>query len=277
VDTGKLVELLDQQDAGAVMAAMERLSELKLEKMSEAALVEELVRCSFIEATDLVSTFGNPALLDPTSDPDIVGQLGSILSAQELGEDKFRKTASVMKLVVNGFAGAGTIEFGGYDYHDSTRATGEIRDFEAGQAMGAVLEYAARRSQQLMLYVFSDGSVDCDGVLDNSVEGRGKGIWKSDNSGTAASFILVYDPAGRPQLTSPARQQIGWYRGSGDVETASSRVANNVTLLAQSIVLNYLALHGETGRIGQVLPGHGLGSGAELDQLVAFAPIRSPG
>jgi hypothetical protein len=128
-----------------------------------------------------------------------------------------------------------------------------------------------------MLYVFSDGSVDCDGVLDNSVEGRGKGIWKSDNSGTAASFILVYDPAGRPQLTSPARQQIGWYRGSGDVETASSRVANNVTLLAQSIVLNYLALHGETGRIGQVLPGHGLGSGAELDQLVAFAPIRSPG
>ena len=30
-----------------------------------------------------------------------------------------------MKLVVNGLAGAGTIEFGGYDYHDSTRATGE--------------------------------------------------------------------------------------------------------------------------------------------------------
>ena len=49
-----------------------------------------------------------------------------------------------MKLVVNGFAGAGTIEFGGYDYHDGTRATGEVRDFEAGQAIGAVLEYAAR-------------------------------------------------------------------------------------------------------------------------------------
>lgn len=46
-------------------------------------------------------------------------------------------------------------------------------------------------------------------------------------------------------------------------------------LLAESVVLNYLALHGEVGRFGQVLPGLTLGAGAELDSLVAFQAIRS--
>jgi len=274
VDTGKLVALLNQQDAGAVMRAMERISEQKLEKMTEDAVLEELIRCNYVQSTYLVEQFGDPNGLDPRNDPEIVGMATSILSAAEIDRSEFRKTASVMKLVVNGFAGAGTVELGGYDYHDSTRATGERKDFVAGQAMGAVLEYAARQGQQLMLYVFSDGSVDSDGVLDNSADGRGKGIWKSDNSGTASVFFLVYDPAGPPQLASPAQQQLGYFRGSGSGETGATRISNNVALLAEAVVLNYLALHDEVGRLGQVLPGHGLGAAAELDQLVAFQPIR---
>ena len=75
-----------------------------------------------------------------------------------------------MKLVVEGKAGAGTLEFGGYDYHNSTRSTGEQRDFElAGEVIGAALEFAARRGQDLMIYVFSDGSVFSNGQVDNSV------------------------------------------------------------------------------------------------------------
>ncbi len=274
IDTGKLVNLLDQNEAAAVMRAVEQISQTKVDKMNEEALIQELIRCGFVESTYLVENFGNPDVVDPLLDTEIVGQAASIFTAAELNESKFRKTSAVMKLVVNGFAGAGTIEFGGYDYHDSTRATGEIRDFQAGQAMGAVLEYAARRSQQLMLYVFSDGSVACDGVLDNSAEGRGKGIWKSDNSGTAAVFMLIYDPAGPPQLATPAQQQIGHFRSSGTVETGATRVSNNVSLLAEAIVLNYLALHDEVGTLDMVLPGHGLGGAAERDALVAFQPIR---
>jgi hypothetical protein len=277
VDTGKLVSLLDQQDATAVMRAVEALSDQKLLKMDEDPAVEDLMRCSYVETTFLVSQFGDPNLLDPTRDPDITGLATSIFDADELGRSEFRKTASVMKLVVNGFAGAGTLEFGGYDYHDSTRATGEIRDFRAGQAMGAALEYAARRGQQLMVYVFSDGSVACDGVLDDTPDGRGKGIWKSDNSGTAAVFMLVYDPAGRPQLTRPEAVQIGHFRASGTVETGATRVSNNVALLAEAVVLNYLALHDEVARLSAVLPGHGLGGAAEVDSLVAFQPIRAAG
>jgi len=275
VDTGRLVSLLDANDAGSVMRAVEKISELKLAKMSEDAIIESLIRCGYLQSTRLVEQFGNPSLLDPLLDVDITGQATSIFLANEITRSDFLKTASVMKLVVNGLAGAGTIEFGGYDYHDSTRATGEVKDFTAGQAMGAVLEYAARRGRQLMLYVFSDGSVDSDGTLDNSVGGRGKGVWKSDDSQTAAVFILVFDPAGRPQLTRPAAQQIGYFRPSGSLETGATRIANNVDQLVEAVVLNYLALHGEVGRFASVLPGHGLGSAAEIDSLTAFQPIRT--
>jgi hypothetical protein len=277
VDTGKLVNLLNQADAAAVMRTVEALAEQKLTHMNEAQAVEDLMRCGYIETTQLVASFGDPTILDPRLDPDIVGAANSIFTAAEFGRSAFVKTGSVMKLVVNGFAGAGTLELGGYDYHDSTRATGERKDFEAGQAMGAALEYAARRSRQLMLYVFSDGSVNSTGELDNSVDGRGKGIWKADDSQTAAALILVYDPAGRPQLARPESGQIGWFRPNGDLETGATRISNNVALLAEAIVLNYLALHDEVGRFAQVLPGHGLGSAAEQDRLIAFAPIRAAG
>ena len=271
VDTGKLVELLDQADASSVMGAMEQLSDLKLTKTAEDPALEDLIHCSYVQTTDLVASFGNPAALDPLNDPDING---GIFSAAELDERRFEKTAAVMKLVIEGYAGAGTIENGGYDYHDSSRATGEVRDFLAGQMMGACLEFAALRGQQLMLYVLSDGSVASNGQIDDSADGRGKGIWRGDNSSTSASLILVYDPAGRPQLSRPDGHQIGYFRPGGSVETASTRVADNVTALAESIVLNYMALHNEVGMFDMVLPGHSLGMAADLDALIAFAPIR---
>lgn len=273
VDTGKLVELLDADDAASVMSTIEMMSGLKVDLLTESQLVEDLIRCGYIETADKVARFGDPTLLDPANDPDIAGA-GGIFSAAELNQRRFEKTAAVMKLVIEGYAGAGTIENGGYDYHDSTRATGEVRDFLAGQMMGACLEFAARRGRQLMLYVLSDGSVASDGVIDNSADGRGKGIWKGDNSSTAAVFILVYDPTGQPQLTRPDAGQIGYFRPDASVETASTRVANNVALLAESIVLNYMALHNEVGMFSQVLPNHGLGMAADLDALTAFQPIR---
>lgn len=273
VDTGQLLQLLSQDDAGAVMGALEQISDLKLLKMQEDPALEDLIHCNYVQTTDLIANFGDPNALDPEQDPDIAGATG-IFTAGEFNESRFEKTAAVMKLVIEGYAGAGTIEHGGYDYHDSTRSTGEVRDFLAGQMMGACLEFAARRGQQLMLYVFSDGSVASNGTIDNSADGRGKLIWRGDNSSTAASLILVYDPAGRPQLSRPDAAQIGYFRADGSVETASTRIANNVGLLAEAVVLNYLALHNETGMFDTVLPMHGLGTPADLDQLIAFAPIR---
>jgi hypothetical protein len=271
VDTGQLVTLLENPaDAAAVMAAAESISGSKVAKLPETALVKALINCSYQETTELVGQFGDPNQLDPSLDPNVT----AIISPAELNQSEFRKTASVMKLVLSGFAGAGTVEFGGYDYHDGTRATGERKDQIAGQAIGAALEYAARINAPLVVYVISDGSLSSDGVVDNSVDGAGKLVWRGDNSDTSSTVMLVFDPDGRPGLTARGNQ-IGRYRPSGSVETAGSPIADNVPALAEAIVLNYLALHGEVGRFTTVLPGAQLGgSPAVLDPLTAFTALQ---
>ncbi len=285
VDTGKLVGLLSQEDAVAVMESIQRISSRKLgqvdTKVSADAIIKDLISCGYVKAADLVDRYGDPTSLNPEIDPDIIGP---IFSAEEFSSDgEFRKTASIMKLVVNGYAGAGTVQMGGYDYHTGERATGERRDLRAGRCMGACLEYAARMGVPIMLYAFSDGSVFSNGALDNSEAGGGKGVWTGDNSGTGASFFLVYNPGGRPTLMggTPEQQaraqQIGYFRSDGSVETASSPAANNVNLLVNTVILNYMALHGEQGNFSTLFPGHGLGNCTMLDSLTAFTPLDGSG
>ena len=161
--------------------------------------------CGYLKAADIADRFGGTPI-DPGLDPEIVAADGTgIFTPEEFtagnrDSREFQKTASVMKLVMNGFAGAGTVEMGGYDYHGGRRAEGEVKDFRAGRCMGACLEYAARLGTPLMMYVFSDGSLSSNGTIDNSIEGRGKGEWSSDNSSTAGSFFLVYNPGRRPTI-----------------------------------------------------------------------------
>jgi hypothetical protein len=57
------------------------------------------------------------------------------------------------------------------------------------------------------------------------------------------------------------------------VETSATPAANNVNLLVETVLLNYMALHGEEGNFATLFPGHGLGSTTLRDSLMAFAPI----
>jgi hypothetical protein len=162
---------------------------------------------------------------------------------------------------------------GGFDYHTGDRMTGEGRDFRAGQCIGACLEYARRANKPVMIYVFSDGSLSSNGMIDNSVGGRGKGVWTGDNQSTAASFFLVFNPAAPPALRTATSQQIGWYTGDGSVATSSSPAANAVNLLVETVILNYMALHGEEGLFASKFPTQGLGGSTQRDGITAFAPI----
>ena len=283
VDTGDLVGLLNQGDAVSVMESIQRISDMKLDRVNTNvagdAELKRLVRCGYVKSADIADRFGDPSSLDPSRDTEIVGE-GGIFTQEEFdGDREFQKTASVMKLVMNGFAGAGTITMGGYDYHTGNRATGEVRDLRAGRCMGAVLEYAARLQTPVMMYVMSDGSVFSNGMIDDSENGRGKGVWTGDNSSTAGSFFLVYNPNGAPIAMNPgaddpiSAKQIGYMRRDGAVETSATPAANNVNLLVETVILNYLALHGEQGRMAELFPRNGLGNGALMDSLTAFEPI----
>ena len=75
VDTGKLVGLLDQSDAVAVMESIQRISDMKLgavdTQLSTDAAVKELVRCGYVKAADLTDRYGDPSTLNPELDTDI--------------------------------------------------------------------------------------------------------------------------------------------------------------------------------------------------------------
>ncbi|MGH0030924.1 MAG: hypothetical protein ACQGVC_14115 [Myxococcota bacterium] len=274
VDTGKLVQLLNEDDAAAVMLAVQNISDRKVGAITEDVLIEELIQCGYRQTTDLVTRFGSPAAFDPEADAVINGIFPEGITARS----EYRKTASVMKLVANRLAGAGTVQFGGYDYHDSTRATGERKDRIAGECIGAILQYAANRLDGLgqpdptpiVVYILSDGSVFSDGVLDNSADGGGKGIWRGDNSSTASTIMLVYDPDGRPTMNPAVGHQVGRFKANGSVDTDATIIAGEVPLLTEAIVLNYVALHNDVVNFDTYL-NHSLGT--DLDSLTAFAPL----
>jgi hypothetical protein len=300
VDTSGLTRILGTQDVNAVMESIARISSSKMDRPSldtltaRNAVIKDLVKCGYIDAAELADRFAGKNI-DPASDPDIVGPNGifsdgsvNVNDDEWNGRDggEFRKTASVMKMVIDGHAAAGTVTMGGFDYHTGDRAVGERRDLRAGRCIGACLEYASkdktgigeRPPTPVMIYVFSDGSVSSNGRIDTSVDGGGKGEWTTDNSSTAASFILVYRPnISSNQILNPAYQttrQIGRFSDNGAVVTNSSPAANNVNLLVNTVILNYMALNNDIGNFtniyNQIGISHGLGN---FQDYVAFAPV----
>jgi hypothetical protein len=285
VSTGQLVSPggLDQAAAVDVLESAVRISNMKLGQVSPATgnaaqdtAISNILQCSYVDAAYLVDKYGNAQqALDPLQDPFINGP-GAIFTSAQLQDSDFLATASVMKMVINGYAGAATIEMGGFDYHTGDRSTGETRDFKAGQCIGACLEYAARRGMPLMIYVFSDGSLQSNGMVDNSAAGRGKGVWTSDDTATAASLMLVYDPKGRP---TAIQNQVGNFNSDGTVNSTGSIAANAVNLLAETVVLNYMALHGQESAFQSMVwaggVGQGLGSASTYQSLIAFQQLPS--
>ncbi|TNF37505.1 MAG: general secretion pathway protein GspF [Gammaproteobacteria bacterium] len=301
VDVGDLTAVLsDPADVTAVMESIARVSHKKLRSggtntgiPSRDEVIKDLMQCGYINAADIAQRFAGRSVNpdDRTTDRIIVGDTNSIFTEAEFdGDREFRKTASVMKMVIDGNAGAGCITMGGYDYHTGDRTVGENRDLRAGRCIGACLEYARRSGQPLMIYVFSDGSVASNGRLDNMpdvgtgrnivIGGRGKGEWTGDNSSTACSFFLVFDPLGGisqyvpadPRNMMPDPHQIGWFSADGSVVTSSSPAANNVNLLVNTVMANYMSLNGRLDEFATLVPNHGLGI---IDRVISFGPMRS--
>jgi hypothetical protein len=302
VSTGQLGTLLPHPaDVTNVLESMKRISDAKYgtvtayansvpngAALNATALGSNGIQaCGYTKAAYTVDMYSDPGSVDPSKDPLVVGPSGIFSTAEFQASSDYQKTASIMKLVIDGNAAAGTIEMGGFDYHTGDRATGEARDLNLGNCIGACLEYAARKGKPLMIYVFSDGSLASSGMIDSSVGGRGKGVWTADNQNVAATYFLVYSPTGRPvpaQSNPELSLQIGNFNSDGSQNTTGSPAGNNVPNLAQMVVLNYMALHGPNA-ISQwptLYPGPGmtgpnlvntLGSGTALEPLIAFNPI----
>jgi hypothetical protein len=306
VSTGQLSTLLPHpSDVTNVLESMKRISDAKYAKvtayptsptLNAAALGTGpanpgIAGCGYTKAAYTVDTYSSPSAVDASQDPKVVGPSGIFSAAEFQSNSDYQKTAAVMKLVIDGNAAAGTIEMGGFDYHSGNRMDGEARDLNLGNCIGACLEYAARVGKPVMIYVFSDGSLASNGMIDSSVGGRGKGVWTADNQSVAATYFLVYSPKGKPvpmQTNPELSLQIGSFNSDGSINTTSSPAGNNVPNLVQMVVLNYMALHGDAisgfTLNGTAVPGfpnlypapnlnNTLGTGTALEPLIAFNPI----
>lgn len=268
VNIGRLGTLYGSEKAQKVLKSIENLSAQKMKQLSSKALpdqIKDLVSCGYIQSQDLLNKFSTTAV-DPSQDA-LVRQVFPQMATN--GDQ--RKTATMAKLILDGFVGVGTVEKGGFDYHDNSRATGETRDFEIGTMIGKVLELAALKKKDILIYVYTDGGVSAGDTIDSSANGRGKMVWTGDSSQRSSSFMLLYRNAGKPTLRNANMRQIGSFKDNGAVNTTATLTSNSVTNLSKALVANYLSLTGKESTLANVVGDNPFGS--NLNNYLFFNKI----
>ncbi|MFP5385646.1 MAG: hypothetical protein ACLGHN_06170 [Bacteriovoracia bacterium] len=245
-----------------------RLSNKKLEMIGRRSLpdkIRELIACSFNQTNDQISKF-NENSISSASDAIITANFNMITN-----QNVRNRSRSIVKLVLDGYIGAGTIVLGGYDYHNGTRATGDTKDFELGQLIGAIMQSAAQKGKDVMVYVLTDGGVAARPTVDNTQGGGGKFIWTGDSGQRSATFMMVYKRDGKPGLRS-ANRQIGYFKANGAVEGSAVLTSNSVVTTSKAMVANYLALHGMEGRLEEIIGVDPFRTA--LDRYLVFDKLR---
>lgn len=267
VNPGKIAQLLaDDKAMAKILAAARSMSASQLAKFQQKDMpsqLRSLVECGYVTSGDLVSKFG-PDQVDPSKDAMVTGLFNLTDATQG-------QVGSIAKLLLDGYAGAGTVSLGGFDYHTGNRATGEQKNLEVGMHIGRAINLAAAKQEDLMIYVFTDGGVVANATPDSSTGGRGKNAWAGDDEERSGSFALVYRHAGKMEIRNNQRQ-IGSFKDNGAVDREVTKISSSVETLSKAVVANYLALHGKESELGTVVGDDPFGT--ELDRYLAFTKIR---
>ncbi|MEO0334954.1 MAG: hypothetical protein AAF202_01075, partial [Pseudomonadota bacterium] len=115
------------------------------------AELQKLVACSSKDNSDLVGS-DDPGV-NPSANANFLGVWGN----PDMNSREFTQ-ASIVYNVIRGNAAAGTINLGGYDYHNGTRSRGDEKDLEAGTVVGRILESFATMGVKGFVVVTTDGS-----------------------------------------------------------------------------------------------------------------------
>lgn len=268
VSLGEQLNSYNTSKMDKILDTMSELSNSKLNSIPRRSLpdaIKSLLDCSISQSKAQVASFGPNAL-------DINQDLVATEVMKKITNTGLRnRVSSIAKLVIDGYVGAGTIVLNGYDYHDNTRRRGEIADYQLGQIMGAIMELAAAKKKDVVIFVVTDGGVSTNGMVDNTPNGRGKLHWSGDSGQRSSSFMMVYKKDGKPQLRTNANRQIGHFT-NGVINKTAKLTSNSVVHLAKAMVANYLALHGEEGKLAEVVNDNPFGS--KLDEYLIFEKLR---
>lgn len=166
--------------------------------------------------------------------------------------------ASMTQAALIGAAGTVSIELGGFDYHNNTRATGDGKDAEAGRTVGRLIESAARANKPLFIYVTSDGACSSPASQDRAAP------WNSDRGSAGVAFIIAYHPAGRP---ATSKFQIGQFTAA---QAADDKfvTGGNPAIAGAAAFANYLQFNKRLSLMSSIAPD-ALNS-TQLGQVIAF-------
>lgn len=277
IDPGLLETLLPGQAENIVKAAetMSASSLAKFQAKTAEQQVRDLVQCGYLKSFENLKNF-TPDALNPTNDAVVQQALQvnniagnpDINNAFNIDNGQDDEIATIAKLVIDGYAGVGTMTMGGYDYHGQGRRNQTIKDFNAGRAAGVAFEMAMRKERPLVMTCITDGGVAARGGADNSAEAAGRFSFSSDSGTRSSTIMLVYNPKG---VTSTGIRQLGSFQdGSGAVDQGAHPIANSNLNLTKAIALNYMALSGTEGQFDQVVKGNPFG---DIAKSIGFGKL----
>ena len=253
-----------------VLAAINKMSFSQLEKFTQLGMPQqtmEMIKCGYLKAQDLLTP--GEIDLDPRKDNAV-----SALANKHVGTG-LEAALEIAYLILKGYVGSGTISLPGYDYHDGTATTADKKDYEAGQAIGIILQMAAKLQRKVMIHIYTDGGVDptsqTQKVANASTE---KFVWRGDSEVRAAAFVLVYDPNGRPKMnfSDSERQQLGAYQDedNGTINLTPSKhakISGSPRAQAQVVVANWLAWQGQEKKVFDAMSNAPVNE-SELDEYL---------
>lgn len=267
----KFNEFVGNSGSSGIIDTATKLSNKKLEMIDRRSLpdkIKELIGCSFAQTNEQLAKLTPQAVSTLQADDPAIFNTFQMITNNGVRD----RSRAITKLVLDGYIGAGTIVLGGYDYHDGTRASGDAKDFELGQLIGAIMQTAALKQKDVVIYVLTDGGVSATQTPDNSVGGGGKFGWAGDSGQRSATFMMVYKKDGRPFIRTANKRQIGYYKTNGAVEGSAGLTSNSVVNTSKAMVANYLALHGQEGKLEEIIGDNPFNS--TLDRYLVFDKIR---
>lgn len=257
-DLGSVLNVGQQRSLASLVQKLSGEQVQRLGQSTRAQDIQKVVDCAGIGN---VSNLSRPP--GAGVDPRLDAQVSAVwdITAGTADGDRNLTFAAMVYNVLNGNAGAATLELGGYDYHDNSRTTGDRKDQEAGVLIGRILETAARMNRPVFLYVTSDGSVSSPDSASATAP------WSSDRGSAGVSYMFFYDPAGRRALVNDSFQVGQFTRGQAADERFIT--GGSAEMSAVAVFANYLAVNRKLGMFGSVTKDKL--SRTDLERVVKFA------
>jgi hypothetical protein len=254
--TGALNALNAKQKEKLVQIArkLNSVQSTRLAEQSGVTELKQIVECAGLKNQELVSLGSN--LVDPRQNQAIAQIWG--INSNTAANNQDLIFSSMVFNTLNKQAGSSTLVLGGYDYHGQARDATDALDRNAGELIGRIVASAEALNTPVFIAVTSDGSV-------SSVNSEQPSPFNSDRGSAGMILAFLYHPSKDITLN---KFQLGHFE-AGQLASERSLVGGSTERAVAALILNYLALHNQIGKLDEVT-GQRIFNRSEIDSLIVW-------